>query len=108
MTDIRNKEILRTNIRRLRMKQKITQAALAELVGVEPKHISCIESGVSFPSFDLISRLADAFKIELYELFLIDKMPSKKILTDEINKMLAAFPEEDIEKVYLYCKFISG
>lgn len=83
------------------MKQKITQAALAELVGVEPKHIS-------FPSFDLISRLADAFKIELYELFLIDKMPSKKILTDEINKMLAGFPEEDIEKVYLYCKFISG
>lgn len=41
-------------IKELRCKKGITQYQLAELVGIDPKHISHIETGRSFPKADLI------------------------------------------------------
>ena len=56
-------------IRELRKKRSFTQARLAELTGVDDKHISCIESGKNFPSSDLIERLSRALGVEIKELF---------------------------------------
>ena len=106
MKDAENKKILRTNIKKLRKKQNWTQAQLAEAVSVEPKHISCIESGLSFPSFDLISRFAQCFNIEMYELFLFDKKPSSTELKEKMAEKIQDFPVEILEKIYLYCKYI--
>ena len=45
-------------IKELRNKKRITQYQLAELVGIDPKHMSHIETGRSFPKADLIEKFA--------------------------------------------------
>ena len=47
----------------------VTQARLAEQIGVEPETISRLETGASMPSLAKIAATADALDIELRELF---------------------------------------
>ncbi|CCY25038.1 helix-turn-helix domain protein [Brachyspira sp. CAG:484] len=94
-------------IKKLRTERKLTQAQLAEKVSVEPKHISCIENGLSFPSVDLIARLAKAFEMPPYELFLFEAKPECNVLKNEIIKILNNASENQIEKIYLYTKFVT-
>ena len=58
------KVLLGKRIREYRLRKKMTQAALAELVHVEPKHISCIECGKNYPSADLLDKIARVLEIE--------------------------------------------
>ena len=67
MTNI--KILFGRKIKEYRKKKNLTQAQLAELVNVDDKHISCIESGKNFPSSDLIERLANSLSIEPKDLF---------------------------------------
>lgn len=103
---MKNKEILRNNIKRLRLERNLKQTDLAELVEVEPKHISCIENGISFPSFDLLTRLSDAFKIELFELFLPEEDFNKEKIKKEIEKSINSASNEQLQKIYLTCKYM--
>lgn len=78
-------------IREYRKKKNLTQAQLAELVCVDDKHISCIESGKNFPSPDLIERLSNALNIEPKDLFefyyLQDEIDIKKDILNMLNKL---------------------
>src|SRR5438874_2227586 len=47
----------------------VTQARLAEQIGVEPETISRLETGASMPSLARIAATAAALEIELRELF---------------------------------------
>ena len=95
------------NLKKLRLAKKMTQAHLAEKVLVEPKHISCIENGLSFPSVDLLARLSLAFDLQPYELFLFEKKPETSEMKEDIIKILDNASESEIEKIYLYSKFVS-
>lgn len=46
-----NKEIIGLKIKEFRKKQKLSQAELAEKVGLSDKHIGRIEAGKYFPNF---------------------------------------------------------
>ena len=63
------KQLLGLRIKELRTKIKLTQAQLAEKVGIDPKHQSCIENGKNFPSADLLDKYSNVFNIETCELF---------------------------------------
>ena len=63
------KNLFGRKIKEYRKKKNLTQAQLAELVNVDDKHISCIESGKNFPSADLIERLATSLEVEPKDLF---------------------------------------
>ena len=65
------KQLLGLRIKELRTKIKLTQAQLAEKVGIDPKHQSCIENGKNFPSADLLDKYVLEFNIEACELFKI-------------------------------------
>lgn len=64
-------EILRENIKFYRMRKKLTQAALAELVGVSLNHIAAIEAEnvERSISLELLFCIADALEVEAYKLF---------------------------------------
>ncbi|PWA09225.1 XRE family transcriptional regulator [Pueribacillus theae] len=47
-------------IKLMRTKKKLTQASLAELVGITKSHISKIENGVATPSLVTLSKIAEA------------------------------------------------
>lgn len=62
-------ETLGLNIYYYRRKRKLTQEQLAEMVNVEPNHISNIELAKAGASLDVVFRIADALEVPVHKLF---------------------------------------
>lgn len=56
-------------IKDLRKKRGLTGEQLAEVVGVTKGYISELENGKKTPGAGLVLRLADALKVEVFELY---------------------------------------
>lgn len=65
-------EALGNRLLALRAARGLTQAALAELVGVSRKTINTVENGVFVPSTLLALRLARALGVPVEEVFFLD------------------------------------
>ena len=65
-------ERLANRIKAEREKAALTQAALAELVGVSRKTINTVENGVFTPSATLAIKLAKALGLSVEQLFWIE------------------------------------
>lgn len=63
------KELLGARIKELRKNKNLSQEELAEQVGVEPQHMSRIESGRSYPSIDRLEKISTALKVPLKDFF---------------------------------------
>lgn len=62
---------IRNNIRKLRFfANEMTQQELAEKAGVSRQTIIAIEAGKYSPSLELAFRIADAFGVEIGEVFI--------------------------------------
>jgi putative transcriptional regulator len=66
-------ERLANKIKFEREKSELTQAALAELVGVSRKTVNTVENGVFTPSATLAIKLAQALNVPVEELFWIER-----------------------------------
>lgn len=64
----KTKEKLKTNIKTYRKKLSLTQLKLSIQAGLSCDYVHEIETGRRNPSLDVLCRLADALKIEPYEL----------------------------------------
>lgn len=62
------REILATNLRRIRIEKELSQDALADLCEIDRTYISGIERGVRNISIDNLERLAVGLRIEPWEL----------------------------------------
>ena len=72
-------EIMKTyagNIRRVRQNKKVTQAVMADKIGISEKYWSDIETGRKPCSLDTLVSIANALDIEPYELLL----PENKVI----------------------------
>lgn len=98
------KELFGKKIKELRKRQNFTQAQLAELVNVDDKHISCIESGKNFPSPDLIDRISKAFKLEPKDLFEFYYLQEREDLKDEIHRLVEQLPTNELSLTYKYIR----
>lgn len=58
-------KIIGNRVRYLRQKQKISQADLAELIGMQQAYISRLERGLENPSLKSLSRIASVLKGEI-------------------------------------------
>ncbi len=56
-------------IREIRKRRKLTGEQLAEIVGITKGYISELENGKKTPGAGLVLRLADALKVEVFELY---------------------------------------
>lgn len=92
-------------LKELISKKGITQYQLAEMVGVDPKHMSHIETGRSFPKADLIEKFAEALGVEYTKFFKTEHLQDKKILCEQINNYLNKATEEELRKIF---KIIAG
>jgi len=63
------KELLGARIKELRKTRGFSQERLAEMVGVEPKHLSRIEVGSSYPSLSRLELIANALGVPIKEFF---------------------------------------
>lgn len=94
------KKLLGLRIKELRIKAKLTQFKLAEKIGIDPKHQSCIETGRSFPSSDLLEKYAKAFNISTCELLIMEHNAPRKVLKDRLISLLDSSSDEDFIKIY--------
>ncbi|MGE0155436.1 MAG: helix-turn-helix domain-containing protein [Geobacter sp.] len=63
------RKLLGERIRQFRKAKGYTQERLAEMVGVEPRHISRIEGGYNSPSIERLAKISEALEVLIRELF---------------------------------------
>lgn len=94
------KERIGKNISKYRKLNNLKQSKLAELVNISVKHQSRIETGVNFPSSDLLEKYADVFKIDVSELLDIKSIDTPENLKMKICNMLPMATKEQTELLY--------
>ncbi|MDR2096254.1 MAG: helix-turn-helix domain-containing protein [Treponema sp.] len=85
------KDGLGQTIKFLRAKRGLSQAKLAEKADMSITFLSTIERGLKFPMPDILSKLAKALDVEVFELFKADLAPQD-------NKELVRKLSEDMAK----------
>ena len=75
-------------LKQIRKQRHLTLEKFAELVEISPNHISKLESARTFPSFQLISRIANALNIDMKELFNFDSDKDTEYIKNEFVQMI--------------------
>lgn len=63
------KKLLGQRIKELRKLNKLTQEELAEAVGIDPKHLSSIETGRNSPTLLTLEKISGALNVQIKTLF---------------------------------------
>lgn len=99
------KKILSQNIKEKRKAMGITQYQLAEMLNVEDKYISRLETGTSTPSFALLEKLSNILNINLSEFFVTENTIEKEEL---INQIILKLKRTNIKNLTIISKVIDG
>lgn len=94
------KKQLGKRIREIRVKKGLKQAELAEMVGIDPKHQSCVENGRNFPSASLLENYAQKLNLQLSDLLLLTEYNSKEAIQEDIIRMVKSADEETTKLLY--------
>lgn len=92
------KKTLGKRIQQIRKHNKITQEVLAEKIGIDPKNVSRIENGNSYPSSETLTAIAKALNVEIYELFVF----KENIPYDRMRREITEALSSDKKTLYLY------
>lgn len=85
----------------------LTQAELAEKVGLSTKYISSIETANSIPSLDTLMRICSVLDVEPNYLLLgTDGSTQNQTLTDIIQYLKVCAPQK-LDKILEYIEFVS-
>jgi len=63
------KQVFIKNLKEFRKKEGLSQMKLAEYCNTAPSYIGQIETGLRFPSFEMVEKMADILRIEPYHFF---------------------------------------
>ncbi len=96
------------NLKKLRKSRKLTQEKLAELVGVDFRYISFLENAKSFPSCDLIEKLAAALNIDSSEFFKFDDNFSRNELESKIIESIKLLDDKNLKLLYEITKSMNS
>lgn len=99
------KKLLGERIKELRKAKKLSQDKLSEQVDIDPKHLSRIEVGSSYPSLNTLEKIAIALNVEIKEFFEFEHLSSRKEL---INNTIKLLKETDEERIKLISKVIKA
>lgn len=94
------KELLGLRIKEFRENRKLTQDKLAEMVGIDPKHLSRIENGRNYPSLETLEKILDNLDVTYEEIFNFKHLVSKEELIRKINSKLDNLPNSKLKFIY--------
>lgn len=100
-----NREFIGQKIKEFRKKKKLSQAELAEKVGLSDKHIGRIEAGKYFPNFGNFLAILDALDMNLSE-FGPDENKIDNPKREELIQIMYAANDKQIELFYKLIKAI--
>ena len=98
------KKRLGKRIQELRLKNKLKQSELAEKVGLATKSQSCIETGRTYPSAEIIEKYAKVFNIDISDILNIGHQIPEKEMIEKIIVMLKKASSEEIKTIYKIIK----
>ena len=101
---LNKKQALGLRIREFREKQKLTQEKLAELVGIDSKHLSRIENGRNYPSIETLEKLTDNLNITFEDVFQLDHIKNREFLLLDLTAKLKTLPNEKLNFIYKMVK----
>jgi transcriptional regulator with XRE-family HTH domain len=97
MVDTRQK--LGKRIKELRKKGGMTQEALADLVKIDPRHLSRLERGVHYPSIDTLELIAQHLRVPLKEFFTFPEDETPEMLRERIVQSLIIMDESELRRI---------
>ncbi len=98
------KKLFGKRIKELRIRNKLTQEALAEILGIGERNLSKIECGVNFVSAETLSKLASALNVQYKDLFDFEHLTDKD---DKKDKLLSALNNDDLDVDLMYRLYIA-
>jgi transcriptional regulator with XRE-family HTH domain len=95
--------VLSQNIKNYRAYRSLSQADLAEKAGISITFLSNIERGIKWPYPETLAGIAQALKIEVYELFKPDSAidDAAKVKINSLINDISASVQDSIKKTYL-------
>jgi len=87
-------------LKALRKHRNMTQEQLAEIVNVDSRHISYLETAKSFPSCELIERLCKAFNVTYSELFNFENTYTRDELLYNLNEIIQTLDDKKLFYIY--------
>ena len=89
-------------LKELRTEKKLTQAELAEMLGVTNRSVSRWENGVTMPDFDLLIELAKNYDVEVMEI--LDGERKDNSMDKQTEELLLKVADYDNEERNFFTK----
>lgn len=89
------KELLGARIKELRKARGLSQDQLSEKINIDPKHLSRIEVGKSYPSLDTLEKISKVLKVEIKDLFEFMHKARSKDVGKNINTLIKEADEDE-------------
>ena len=86
-------------IREIRESKHLTQAALAEIAGIEPSNLSHIERAATKVSLPTLINIANALEVSLDELVCGSLIRSEHIAVRQLNELLSDCTPAELQAV---------
>lgn len=99
------KKILGKRIKFFRKKQGLSQTQLAELVNIEMKSLSRIESGHNYPQCENLVAIARVLKVAPWQLYFDEKEPDLETMKKEIISAIDK-DKSKITPLYQYLAYL--
>lgn len=94
------KELLGMRIKEFRENRKLTQDKLAEMVEIDPKHLSRIENGRNYPSFETLEKILDSLQISYEDIFNYKHFIAREKMLNKINAKLLTLSSEKLTFIF--------
>lgn len=97
------KKLFGQNLSHMRKSSKMTQEQLAEIVNMDYKTISGIETGKAFVSSEAMAKFCNYFNIEPYHFFKAKYSyvtPKEQELKKEIDRLLSDCDDKKLQMIY--------
>jgi transcriptional regulator with XRE-family HTH domain len=100
------KVFLGQRIRELRKAKGFSQDQLSEKIGIDPKHLSRIELGKSFPYMETLEAVAKSLDVEIKDLFEFQHLSKEAVSIEGINRLLQGASHEKLRQVYKFIQYV--
>lgn len=87
-------------IKEIREGLGIKQFELAEMLEMEPSNLTRIESGYQMPKEENITKIAEKLGVKEHDLFDFEHFQNKDALIKQINEILTASTQKEVEFIY--------
>ena len=100
------KELVGIRLKELRKNKGLSQAELSEIVNVDSKHISRLETGKTYPGPETLDALAKALDVPVKEFYEFQHFDGNKVTVESIQELLRGAGEEKLTLIYRIVKAV--